>query len=120
MITQTINGNCMLFAEHDCLLKLPNGAYTRAVNIDTLDNVDEIIEIAEWCVGEPDYIGRSVAIDIQLDKIAEWFRVRDYIPNKVMVGEWEATDPRFVKYCEERKHMRKKQDALLTEKASLV
>ena len=48
----------------------------------------------------------------ELKEIREWFESTDYIPNKVLVGEWEKTDPRFVEYCEKRKQMRERQDAV--------
>ena len=50
----------------------------------------------------------------ELKEIREWFAATDYIPNKVIVGEWDRTDERFVKYCEERAQKRARQDELNT------
>lgn len=48
----------------------------------------------------------------ELKEIHEWFTSTDYIPNKVIVGEWTPEDPRFVEYCEKRKAMRTRQDEI--------
>lgn len=48
----------------------------------------------------------------ELKEIRDWFAATDYIPNKVIVGEWERMDERFVKYCEERAIKRARQDEL--------
>ena len=48
----------------------------------------------------------------ELKEIREWFTSTDYIPNKVVVGEWTPEDPRFVEYCEKRKAMRTRQDEI--------
>lgn len=48
----------------------------------------------------------------ELKEIRDWFTSTDYIPNKVIVGEWERTDERFVKYCEDRAAKRARQDEL--------
>ena len=46
----------------------------------------------------------------ELKEIREWFLSTDYIPNKVLVGEWSLDDPRFTAYCEKRKQMRARHD----------
>lgn len=48
----------------------------------------------------------------ELKEIREWFAFTDYIPNKVIVGEWAPEDPRFVEYCKKRKDMRARQDEI--------
>lgn len=51
----------------------------------------------------------------ELKAIRVWFSEHDYIPNKVLVGEWEEDDPRFVAYKEERAIKRARQDELRRE-----
>ena len=48
----------------------------------------------------------------ELKEIRDWFTSTDYIPNKVIVGEWASDDPRFITYCEERKKIRARQDEI--------
>lgn len=48
----------------------------------------------------------------ELKEIREWFTSTDYIPNKVIVGEWTPEDPRFVEYRKKRKTMRARQDEI--------
>lgn len=51
-------------------------------------------------------------IEKELKQINIWFQQNDYIPNKVLTGEWEATDKRWTDYLKERAAKRKRQDEL--------
>jgi hypothetical protein len=44
------------------------------------------------------------------DEILKWLADNDWKVNKVVVGEWEATDPRWVEYLNERKAKRNRLD----------
>lgn len=48
----------------------------------------------------------------ELQLINTWFKQNDWIPNKVTVGEWKNTDPRFIEYKEQRLAKRTRQDEL--------
>lgn len=48
----------------------------------------------------------------ELHEIASWFAQNDWIPNKVVVGEWEPTDQRFIDYKAERLTKRVRQDEI--------
>lgn len=48
----------------------------------------------------------------ELMEIENWFLQNDYKANKVMVGEWELDDPRFIAYKQERVIKRARQDEL--------
>lgn len=48
----------------------------------------------------------------ELKEIREWFESTDYIPNKVIVGEWEEIDERFIAYKTERQIKRARQDEI--------
>lgn len=52
---------------------------------------------------------------LELKEIKEWFLDNDWKINKVIVGEWENTDERYVSYLDERKLKRKRQDELIEE-----
>jgi len=43
----------------------------------------------------------------------KWFVENDWIPNKILVGEWETTDPRWTTYLEERAVKRARRDEIL-------
>jgi hypothetical protein len=49
----------------------------------------------------------------ELSEIEYWFAKNDWIPNKIIVGEWETTDPRWTTYLEERAAKRVRRDELL-------
>jgi len=48
----------------------------------------------------------------ELIKIGKWFIDNDWVVNKIVTGEWEKTDKRWVKYLNDRITYRNKQDAL--------
>lgn len=75
-----------------------------------------VVEIPDqtW-VALPDNIAAMRDLGVELGEIKEWFSATDYIPNKVMVGEWEDTDPRWLAYKEERTRKRARQDEILKE-----
>jgi len=49
----------------------------------------------------------------ELSEIDAWFASTDYIPNKVIVGEWDATDSRFTFYKQQRLIKRQRRDELV-------
>lgn len=51
-------------------------------------------------------------LQFELDEIEVWLSKNDWIPNKIITGEWEATDERWLEYLEERKVKRARQDEL--------
>lgn len=48
----------------------------------------------------------------ELIKIARWFKANDWIPNKLVTGEWDNNDPRWQGYLAERTNKREQQDRL--------
>ena len=52
------------------------------------------------------------SLEIEKIEIFQWFVDNDWIPNKIITGEWEATDERWLQYLEERKVKRDRQDEL--------
>lgn len=48
----------------------------------------------------------------ELLEIQNWFLSTDYIPNKIITGEWLTTDPRWLSYMSERTIKRARQDEL--------
>ena len=59
---------------------------------------------------------RDVAVE--LGEIRKWFSQTDYIPNKIVVGEWEETDERWISYKEERIKKRARQDEIMKQLTS--
>jgi len=53
---------------------------------------------------------QKVAYENELQQIRKWFLENDYKVNKVITGEWEATDPRWLDYKKERAIKRARQD----------
>jgi len=52
-------------------------------------------------------------LGVELDEIRNWFSENDWVPNKIIVGEWETTDQRWLDYLEERAAKRARQDELI-------
>lgn len=55
---------------------------------------------------------RVAAIDTELAEIQQWLCDNDWKVNKIVIGEWEATDARWVAYLEERAIKRARHDEL--------
>lgn len=49
----------------------------------------------------------------ELQEIKAWFNSNDWKVNKIVIGEWETTDQRWLEYLEERATKRARQDELL-------
>ena len=75
-----------------------------------------IEEIPDPSIPEiPESIARLRDLGVELGEIQKWFSQTDYIPNKVVVGEWPETDERWIAYKEERTRKRARQDEILKE-----
>jgi hypothetical protein len=48
----------------------------------------------------------------ELESIQNWFRQTDWIPNKILTGEWQDTDNRWIEYKKERSIKRARQDEI--------
>jgi hypothetical protein len=48
----------------------------------------------------------------ELQQIKKWFLENDYKVNKVVIGEWEETDSRWLEYKKERQLKRARQDEI--------
>lgn len=49
----------------------------------------------------------------ELQAIKSWFTANDWKVNKIVIGEWETTDQRWLDYLKEREIKRARQDELL-------
>lgn len=49
----------------------------------------------------------------ELQEIKQWFSLNDWKVNKIVIGEWQTTDQRWLEYLEERAVKRARQDELL-------
>jgi hypothetical protein len=54
----------------------------------------------------------KVDLENELLQIKKWFLANDYKVNKVITGEWEDTDPRWLDYKKERAVKRARQDEI--------
>ena len=58
---------------------------------------------------------KQTKIQNELKQINIWFQQNDYIPNKIITGEWTNNDKRWKDYLKERAAKRKRQDELKEE-----
>lgn len=49
---------------------------------------------------------------IRKANILEWLFNHDYIVNKIVLGEWQSDDPRYIEYVAEREAKRKELDEI--------
>lgn len=54
----------------------------------------------------------SRQLGIELDEIKLWLKNNDWMPNKIITGEWTENDKRWTAYLKERKAKRTRQDEL--------
>lgn len=71
--------------------------------------VNGILEIQQY-----EEIPQEELLQQELMEIDMWFASTDYIPNKVIVDEWEPTDPRFIEYKQERLIKRNRRDYIIS------
>ena len=55
---------------------------------------------------------KEIAKNKRLAEIQRWLAANDWKVNKIVIGEWEETDPRWIEYLAQRKAMREEQDKL--------
>lgn len=55
---------------------------------------------------------KEIAKNKRLAEIQKWLSDNDWKVNKIVIGEWEETDPRWIEYLTQRKAMREEQDLL--------
>lgn len=96
---------------------------TQILNTFTVDADKEgdftIEEIPDPSIPEiPESIARLRDIGVELGEIQKWFTATDYIPNKIVVGEWEETDERWISYKQERAKKRARQDEIMKQLTS--
>lgn len=70
--------------------------------------VDGVLKMEQY-----ETIPLQINYEQELSEIDSWFASTDYIPNKVIVGEWETTDPRFIEYKQQRLIKRNRRDELI-------
>jgi len=61
---------------------------------------------------ETDEIINKAKLKEEYFDIRAWFTQNDWKVNKVFIGEWEATDPRWVEYKEQRAAKRARLDEI--------
>ena len=81
-------------------------------------DVNNIELMVKYIYKNGEFIETTVFIERQqraqeLLEIEQWFVENDWIPNKILVGEWETTDPRWTTYLEERAVKRARRDEIL-------
>lgn len=55
----------------------------------------------------------AAEIAAELADIQKWLNDNDWKINKIVIGEWEETDPRWVEYLAERAKKRSRHDELI-------
>lgn len=54
----------------------------------------------------------TTTLEKELKQINIWFQEHDYIPNKIITGEWTENDKRWTDYLKERQAKRTRQDEI--------
>lgn len=75
--------------------------------------VDGVFTIATKIPTEQEKAADALAAkNKRLTEIQKWFNNNDWLINKVYLGEWDESDPRFVEYLEKRAQLRKEHEEL--------
>ena len=112
MIIRKYKDKVYVTADKNKAFKMEHG-YTTRIILDTEDAVQSLVEVYYHNGNEiTEEMHRHYTLLHELKEIRDWFVSTDYIPNKVIVGEWTTDDPRFIAYCEERKKIRARQDEI--------
>lgn len=107
------NEKLVVCADEGCKLKLSDGSLVvsyEATADEDISGIEEVYVVGNTIIDEETFTRRSLLHELK--EIQEWFLSTDYIPNKVVVGEWEITDERFVNYKTERQAKRARQDEI--------
>jgi hypothetical protein len=62
---------------------------------------------------------KTEAKAIRLAEIDSWFKANDWKVNKVFLGEWEATDTRWLEYLNKRAALRKEHEELTSKEVKV-
>lgn len=71
------------------------------------------VESGKLVVRQKEAVPLKETLEQELDEITKWFTETDYMPNKIITGEWTSDDPRWVNYIAERKLKRTRKDAII-------
>lgn len=115
MKTWKINDKVLIHADEGCKLKLSDGSLVvlyKASADEDISLIEEVYVVGNTIIDEETFTRRSLLHELK--EIQDWFLSTDYIPNKVVVGEWDKDDERFVSYCQERATKRIRQDEIKT------
>ena len=63
-------------------------------------------------VAEQEALKQKKKYEKELAEIKQWFSTNDWKVNKIVIGEWERTDSRWLDYIAERTIKRERQDEL--------
>lgn len=69
-------------------------------------------EISQSVVDVDTAINNRTTLKEEKEKILNWLKENDWIPNKIVVGEWNTDDTRWTTYLEERTVKRNRLDEL--------
>lgn len=107
----TRSDTVLVIADEGKAFKTEEGTFFKKMYLPTEEDANSLTEVYYhngYEVSEEEHIRFTLLHELK--EIREWFASTDYIPNKVIVGEWSTDDPRFIAYCEKRKQVRARQD----------
>lgn len=96
--------------DENLYLEVDDTTYQMTLNVETFKAWK--VENGQLVIRQKEVIPSKVLYEQEFQEIQEWFISTDYIPNKIITGEWEATDSRWIDYKLERIRKRQRQDEL--------
>jgi hypothetical protein len=102
--------------EVDRLNMIDSTIVSPTIKLETIEHIniwwDKIIN-GKFVQGDFEELDTSEQdLKAELLFIQQWFIDNDWIPNKIITGEWETTDPRWIEYLSERQIKRTRQDEI--------
>ena len=96
--------------DENLYLEVDDTTYQMTLSVETFKAWK--VENGQLVVRQKESVPSKILYEQEFQEIQEWFVATDYIPNKIITGEWELTDPRWINYKTERIAKRARQDEL--------
>ena len=116
-----VKGNRVLttenWEEQNTIIKKQRNEKGELEEIKEIRTVEEFAKKHGWTVVDkkPEILTlkeTKLSLENEKEQILSWLRENDWKVNKVVLSEWEATDPRWVEYKEQRAVKRARLDKI--------
>ena len=96
------------------LIQVDEKTYQKLINHEIMWNNGVLVPNPDFLAYQicQEKINKMEQYEKELNQIQRWFKDNDWKVNKIVIGEWEKTDSRWLDYISERAKKRARQDEL--------